>query len=176
DDAPGQVPNGVIIDGPPPDVVPILMVPDFSLSFSIFDQEFTEANDIDFPEFPTLAFGILPIGPPPDVTITETQGVLGDGFEFVPLFLDFFVAEQTFSDDQVATEIIQPGVFSIGFGPLLNEGLPDLNPLSIVTTQETPTFTSTIFVNNVPLPAGFALMLTVIAIGAGLARARSLRV
>lgn len=170
-------PSGVIIDGPPPDILPILMFPDFTLEFSIFDQTFTQADDIDFPEFPTLAFGIIPVLEDPDFgELPTTLGVIDGEFEFVPLFLDFFVSEETFFDGQNPTEIDQPGVFNIGFGPLFPDEpfgeFPDFTLQSIGPSQTTPTFTASIFVNNVPLPAGLPLMLTVIAVGAAVARAK----
>lgn len=40
------------------------MFPDLTLSFTIFDQTFTQADDVVFPEFPILAFAVVPIGHP----------------------------------------------------------------------------------------------------------------
>ena len=134
-----------------PDVDPM-----FALTFTIFGQTFTEADDVDAPEFPSAFFG-------------DTNELLG---------IDFQVSEFPFTEGGQAIEIDQEGVFEIAIFPpfFLDILIPDLdfpfgvvNEGGVIGLQEIEPFEVLIAVNNdfgvVPLPATLPMLLGALALG-----------
>lgn len=116
--------------------------PAFNLSFTIFGQIFSQADDVDQPEFPLALF---------------FDGVLED--------FDYVVSEVNLSGEpQTLTPIAQEGVFgfSLGFGFFGEEIIPDGIPVaslgSITTLPNFNVFVDEFGLQPVPLPATLPLL------------------
>ena len=129
----------------------------FDLSFTIFGQTFTPADDINQPNFPFALF---------------FDGVL-DGF-------DFIVSEYQLDpggDPQTLTDITQVGVFGFSVeGLFVEQGLPENEEFPSILAVALPDFD--VFVDDfgpqvVPLPATLPLLTGALLLAGVAARRRS---
>lgn len=134
------------------------LITNLSLSFNIFGQDFTEADDID------IAFGF------PFVTIND------DGFVDS---INFFVSEDStqgfnLPEDANVTDIVQPGVIGFSlFGPFELLALQSASTSSLVANPDQEAFFEVIVDEVVvPVPAALPMMAGVLAVFGLVARRR----
>lgn len=134
----------------------------FSLTFTIFDQTFTAANDVDFPEFPEAFF---------------VDGAL-DALDFVVSEYDLGpgLIDGEEGGEQILTEINQEGVFGFSFEGLFGE-LPPIDDefvlaATAVTVPDLAVFVDEIGPQPVPVPATLPLLAGALLVAGAVARRR----